>query len=116
MKVSKFEVSSEQLDCKCFESVRTIIWGTDENTITLEINDSNKNYAELIDIFKITDKIAITIQLFTLIKMKNKSYRKYNLDIIPIKLTESDLSLGDEVYTKLIAKFKVLNSQIAFND
>jgi len=93
-----------------FDRLLEVKWELNENLIHLTFQDTNENYIDLIGLTKKKEKTNIVLDIM----YESKAVRYYELELLPIRFIQSELSMISLPKSTLNAVFKILKSDVNF--
>lgn len=113
MNLTSFAVISKN-SITSFQEVISIHWSDVENTITMTYHDTNSTYQELLELVKANSKLFVEVNLYT---GKNRMFRYYDMEIIPLKVTNPNIIKLDYMNDMVLSvTFKIAKSDVHFVD
>ena len=102
-----------------FDSLLEVKWDINENLIHLTFEDNNANYIDLINLTKDKNKINIVLDVNCITLDTNNIHssnviRYYDMELLPVRFIQSELSKVSLLPQTLNAVFKILKSDINF--
>ena len=102
-----------------FDSLLEVKWDINENLINLTFEDNNPNYIDLINLTKDKNKINIVLDVNCITLDTNNIHssnviRYYDMELLPVRFIQSELSKVSLLPQTLNAVFKILKSDINF--
>lgn len=102
-----------------FDSLLEVKWDINENLIHLTFEDNNPNYIDLINLTKDKNKINIVLDVNCITIDTNNInssnvIRYYDIELLPVRFIQSELSKVSSLSQTLNAVFKILKSDVNF--
>ena len=96
---------------RLFDSLLEVKWDINENLIHLTFQDTNSNFVDLINLTKKKEKISIVLDIF---EFGDTTLRYYELELLPVRFIQSEMSVISPLKCRLNAVFKILKSDVNF--
>lgn len=93
-----------------YKDVLNIDWDSTTNIVNITFADSNKNYLTLINMFSERIKHSINVDVLS----GDVVIRYYSMELLPMKYTQSPLSITGDIIVYIKASFKILKSEVNF--